>query len=88
VGVYAYVIPQPPLPSRVRTGPGTNFPAKGLARPGSVMKIVDGPLCGSGMTWWKIDLRFSDLAGWVAEGDEQDYWLAPCPEEGHCPPLD
>jgi hypothetical protein len=88
VGVYAYVIPIPPLPSRVRTGAGLNFPAKGLAQPGTIMRVIDGPRCNGGQIWWKIDLQNSDLAGWVAEGDNRDYWIAPCPEQGHCPPLD
>jgi hypothetical protein len=88
VGVYAYVIPIPPLPSRVRTGAGLIYPAKGLAQPGAVFRVIDGPRCNGGQTWWKIDLQNSDLAGWAAEGDDQDYWLAPCPEQGHCPPLE
>jgi hypothetical protein len=88
VGVYAYVIPIPPLPSRIRTGAGLIYPAKGLAQPGAIMRVIDGPRCNGGQIWWKIDLQNSDLAGWVAEGDNQDYWIAPCPEQGHCPPLD
>jgi len=88
VGVYAYVIPIPPLPSRVRTGAGLIYSAKGLAQPGAIMRVTAGPRCNGGQTWWKVDLQNSELAGWVAEGDNQDYWIAPCPEEGHCPPLE
>jgi hypothetical protein len=72
----------------VRTGASLNFPAKGLAQPGAIMRVMDGPRCNGGQIWWKIDLQNSDLAGWVAEGDNMDYWIAPCPEQGHCPPLD
>jgi len=86
VGIYAYVIPEPYIPNRVRIGPGKNNPAKGLAQPGSVMKVIDGPKCKDSQVWWKMDLKFSDLTGWISEGDNQGYWLAPCPLNSKCPP--
>jgi hypothetical protein len=87
VGDYAYIVTTPWLPNRIRTGPGAGFPVKGLARPGAVMKVLDGPFCSGSQLWWKVDLKFVKLTGWVAEGDSKEYWIAPCPTEGHCPPL-
>jgi hypothetical protein len=88
IGIYAYVIPQPPIPSRIRLGPGLGFAAKALAQPGQVMRILDGPMCTRGQVWWKVDLKFRDINGWIAEGSIDQYWLAPCPVKGYCPPLE
>ena len=38
--------------------------------------IADGPVCSSGFTWWNITLD-DGLNGWLAEGFEEDYYIAP-----------
>jgi hypothetical protein len=87
VGGFAYINPNPPISNRVHIGPGLGFVIKGLAPPGWVVQITDGPTCSAGQIWWRTQLLNSDLRGWIAEADNQQYWLVPRPEKGHCPPL-
>lgn len=84
---FAYLSYDPFLPNRIRIGPGVNYDAKGLIQPGEVMQLVSGPICSGESVWWKIVVKFTDENGWIAEADSQQYWLEPCPAEGHCPPL-
>jgi hypothetical protein len=84
---FGFLTYDPPIPNRVRIGPGLNFDAKGLVKPGQVMQFISGPICAGESVWWKVVVRNTELTGWVAEADSQQYWLEPCPAEGHCPPL-
>ena len=86
VGKYAYVSTDPPLDNRVREGAGTNYPIIGYIDTGNPMKILDGPECGDGWTWWKVQsIKKADLVGWTAEGDDT-YWLVPCKSVDACHP--
>jgi hypothetical protein len=38
--------------------------------------VTGGPTCSSGFTWWNITLE-DGLSGWLAEGFEEDYYIAP-----------
>lgn len=42
---------------------------------GGRMTVIDGPLCGTGLVWWKV--RYNNLEGWAAEGSGNSYWLEP-----------
>ncbi len=84
---FGFLTYEPPIPNRVRIGPGLNFDAKGLVKPGQVMQIISGPICSGDSVWWKVTVKYTGLTGWVAEADTEQYWLEPCPAEGHCPPL-
>jgi len=84
---FAFLTYDPPIPNRVRIGPGLNFDAKGLVKPGEVMQIISGPICSGESVWWKVVVRITELTGWVAEADSEQYWIEPCPAKGHCPPL-
>ncbi len=81
----AYVIPDPPIPNRVRSGPGRDYPVIGQAQPGATLNVLEGPFCADGWAWWKIQVEGSGLSGWTAEGDGQEYWLAPCSSPVSCP---
>jgi hypothetical protein len=85
VGEYAYAIPEPPIPNRVRSGPGLSYSVIGLANPGVKMQVLEGPHCSDNWAWWKVHVIDNDITGWTAEGNNQGYWLAPCPSTGSCP---
>ena len=84
---FAYLSYDPFLPNRIRVGPGVGYDAKGLIQPGEVMQLVSGPICSGQSVWWKVIVKFTGENGWIAEADNEQYWLVPCPAEGHCPPL-
>ncbi len=84
VGSYAYVNPDPPLPNNLREGAGENNPLTGVIQPSQAMKILDGPQCVAGSLWWKVQTLETNLVGWTAEGDAQNYWLVPCESENQC----
>lgn len=82
VGEYAVVNIIPPLPNRVRQGPGKTYAIVGKIEPGDVVKVLDGPVCANGWAWWKI--IYHNITGWTAEGDGQSYWLSPCQTISEC----
>jgi hypothetical protein len=84
---FAFLTYDPPIPNRARIGPGIGYDAKGLVKPGQVMQITSGPICSGESVWWKVVVKYTGLTGWVAEADSEQYYLEPCPVEGHCPPL-
>jgi len=62
----------------VRAGPSTVETSIALLYPGSVVELLEGPICADGVVFWKVG---SDLVpggiGWTAEGDGADYFLEP-----------
>ena len=84
---FAFLTYDPPIPNRARVGPGLGYDAKGLVKPGQVMQLTSGPICAGESVWWKVVVKYTELTGWVAEADSEQYFLEPCPAEGHCPPL-
>jgi hypothetical protein len=83
-GSYAYVNPDPPLPNNLRSAAGENNTLVGEIPAGHGMKILDGPKCVDGSLWWQVSPLNTDLTGWTAEGDAQNYWLIPCASENEC----
>ncbi len=75
VGGRAYVVYDPPYRNIVRTDAGKSYKEVGRLEPGQEMDIVGGPVCANGMRYWQIESARVD--GWTAEGDADDYWLAP-----------
>lgn len=84
VGEYAYVAFSPPLPNRVRNIPAKQGAVLDRAKPGEAMKVLFGPVCRDGWTWWKVRLERSGIVGWTAEGDGNTYWLVPCKTLSAC----
>jgi len=65
-------------PNRVREGPSTAQPSIALLYPGSVVKLLEGPICAEGLVFWKVhSTLIPGGVGWTAEGDEADYFLEP-----------
>ncbi len=76
------VLPNPPIPNVVRTGPGTNSTGSnsvviGEIPPGGVFSVIQGPQCGTdGRWWWQVN--YNGLSGWTAEGEGyHTYWVEP-----------
>jgi hypothetical protein len=76
---YAYISIDSPLPNRLRTGAGRAAPQLGQIQPGAVVRIIDGPLCADGFSWWLVEIVDSDLRGWTAAGSKSEQWVLPCP---------
>jgi hypothetical protein len=77
VGVRAATPREPALPNRVHTEPGKDAEVSGYIVPGQSVLILEGPVCMEGWVWWKVHNEINSVEGWVAEGDELEYWLIP-----------
>jgi hypothetical protein len=65
-------------PNRVRSGPSTADEITALLHPGSVLKLLEGPVCADGLIFWKVENSLIPTGvGWTAEGDRKEYWLEP-----------
>ena len=64
------------LPNIVRSGPGIDKPRIGLLYPGSVVRVIEGPVCVGGLVYWKVESQPAGT-GWTAEGDGREYYLEP-----------
>jgi hypothetical protein len=78
-GDWAEVSMDPPLPNRVRSAPGLSAELIGQVEPGEAVRVVDGPRCADGYTWWLVR-SLTGLEGWSAEGDEEGYWFVIPPD--------
>lgn len=75
-----WVIPEPPIPTNVRRVPGGDVIF--LLPPGAAFRVLDGPKCYAGYSWWKIGFITSDTkveyVGWIMEGSNY-YYIEPYP---------
>jgi serine/threonine protein kinase len=69
-------------PNRVRDVPGGTYlgqiPVEG------VFTVLEGPVCASGITWWRVN--YNGLVGWTAESEGSEYYLEPFTEPTSTPP--
>jgi hypothetical protein len=77
--MYAYIPLVPPLPNRVRAGAGMASAYLGQIQPGTGVKIIEGPLCADGISWWLVETGENGLRGWTVEGRNSEQWVIPCP---------
>lgn len=77
IGDRARVAMYPFENQRVRQEPNSGSTILTLFRPGTNIKILEGPACANGWVWWKIQSLSSGEIGWSAEGDSNGYWLEP-----------
>lgn len=75
VGEKAYVLVDPPLPNALRSGPSLTSQFIADIQPGETFDVIDGPICGNRLNWWKVRLSNGSI-GWTGEGDNY-YWIAP-----------
>lgn len=66
-----------PTPLNVREGPNTNFPILDSLPNGVIFFVLEGPVCSPRYAWYRIAYR--DIEGWVAEGDNNEYFAVPYP---------
>jgi len=79
--IYAYISFTPPLPNRIRSGAGLSNTYLGQIEPGDGLKVIDGPICADGYSWWLVEALHGDLRGWTVEGKSSEQWIVPCPNE-------
>ena len=72
------------FPGRVAFSDGSDLSLRGSAGgdrigrmpEGATFTVIDGPECQGDFTWWKVELA-DGRQGWVAEGIEELYFIAP-----------
>jgi hypothetical protein len=65
-------------PNRVRSEPARGDSVIDSIYPGTVVQVIDGPICTSEMVFWKVaSVEIPGGSGWTAEGDWYEYWLEP-----------
>lgn len=47
----------------------------GKLMPGDIFLVLEGPVCANRYAWFRV--RSSRFEGWIAEGDTQEYYVAP-----------
>lgn len=72
-GDTAAVTYTPPVANRFRKAPGFSGTVIGMLEPGSVFRVMDGPVCADGLYWYRVS--HNDTYGWTAESDDGQYWL-------------
>ena len=80
-GIYAYISLTPPLPNRIRSGAGKANHYLGQIEPGGGVRVIEGPLCADGFSWWLVESTQGGLRGWTVEGRESEQWVIPCPDQ-------
>ena len=75
IGMHGVVTPG--SPNRLRSEPTTasSHNILDVINAGEEFAVVGGPTCADGYRWWQVEFR--GLIGWTAEGDDQDYYVAP-----------
>ncbi len=61
----------------VRTAPGQYSSKVNYLAKNRVVLVLDGPRCAGGWWWWEIYSDELEYGGWVAEADEENYYLSP-----------
>ena len=61
--------------NNLRSEPGTGATLLGTIPEGTVISVLDGPVCADGYGWWQVE--YNGQTGWTAEGEGLDYWLEP-----------
>lgn len=77
VGNTVEVSSNPPLANRIRRDANLDSDVIGYIDPGEQAVVLDGPKCSNQWVWWKVRANSDGLEGWTAEGDAENYWLAP-----------
>ena len=64
-------------PTRIRDQAGKDGKQVGQLLTGDLFNVVDGPKCLDSYVWWKVKRIGDNLSGWVAEGDNDSYYINP-----------
>ena len=76
---FAHIALNPPLPNRIRSAASLSSEYLGQIAPGAGLRVIDGPLCADGYSWWLVESLDKRLRGWTVEGRSSEQWLIPCP---------
>jgi len=60
----------------VRSQPTTSGRILGVIGNGTIVDVLDGPVCGNAMWWWYVRTAGGTLTGWTAEAGGGVRWLA------------
>jgi hypothetical protein len=64
--------------NRVRSGPSKADAVIGQISPGTILQVLEGPVCADGLVFWKVaNTTIPGGSGWTAEGDSNEYYLEP-----------
>lgn len=61
--------------SNLRVMPSATADLMNVIPENELIPVIDGPYCAQSFTWWQVD--YAGDRGWVAEGVDEFYWLAP-----------
>lgn len=70
-----FVLSRDPRALNIRAAPGTSNRILGKISNKEIFLVLDGPACADNYAWYLI--RYKTLEGWVAEGDKDNYYIAP-----------
>lgn len=59
----------------LREGPGTSFDVIAALNPLDQFTVLAGPACEGRFAWFRV--RYRNLTGWIAEGDNELYYVEP-----------
>ncbi len=76
-GVTGYVLGGDPLPVNVRSGPSKAGQKLAQIPVGGRFYVLDGPNCNEDKAWFRVRLENGVQDGWVAEGDQNGYFVSP-----------
>lgn len=74
-GMTAYINDVGTGGNRYRASAGADGTLLGVIPVNASVKVLDGPVCGDGYNWFKVQLN-DGSQGWTAEGDGTTYWLS------------
>lgn len=78
VGLFGQVTYTDGTPTRMRSGPGTDYNVIQSMEEGKSFVVVDGPICDGDKTWWMINTLYDNEVGWATEGVDY-YFIEPDP---------
>ncbi|GAB5493683.1 MAG: hypothetical protein Phog2KO_38980 [Phototrophicaceae bacterium] len=61
--------------SNLRVVPSAGAELLNIIPQNELIPVIDGPYCTQGYAWWQV--TYAGDRGWVAEGVDEFYWLAP-----------
>jgi WD40 repeat protein len=64
--------------NNMRLAPSASADRIGQIPGESVFRVVAGPTCADGLTWWQVD--YNGLVGWTVESSGDAYWVEPLAE--------
>ena len=65
-------------PNRVRSEAVVGDNVIGQIYPGTILKVLEGPVCVDGLVFWKVQsTAIPGGVGWTAEGDGTEFYLEP-----------